>query len=118
MGTQPLDMSLANTSMLGESTCHIPCEAIESLTIISFSLGSIAEYERLQELGVEVEGKIALVKYGGLFRGLKVKNAQDHGMIGVIIFTDPDGDGEYTVANGYEHYPGKYGFSRFAKSPC
>ncbi len=37
---------------------------------------------------------------------MKVKNAQEHGMIGVVIFTDTDGDGEITVANGYEAYPG------------
>ncbi|KAG9258814.1 uncharacterized protein F5Z01DRAFT_4612 [Emericellopsis atlantica] len=67
--------------------------------------GSIADFERLQELGVEFGGKIALIRYGGLFRGLKVKNAQDHGAIGAIIFTDPGDDGEYTVANGYEAYP-------------
>jgi N-acetylated-alpha-linked acidic dipeptidase len=69
------------------------------------SRGSIEDFERLKELGVEMEGKIALIRYGGLFRGLKVKNAQDHGCIGVIIFTDVGDDGEYTVANGYEAYP-------------
>ncbi|KAH7324908.1 membrane protein [Stachybotrys elegans] len=67
--------------------------------------GSIADFERLVELGVEIEGKIALMRYGGLFRGLKVKNAQDHGAIGAVIFTDPGDDGEVTVANGYEAYP-------------
>ncbi|KAH7141518.1 hypothetical protein B0J13DRAFT_503917 [Dactylonectria estremocensis] len=67
--------------------------------------GSIDDFERLVELGVEIEGKIALIQYGGLFRGLKVKNAQDHGAIAAVIFTDPAGDGNITVANGYESYP-------------
>ncbi|KAJ0302963.1 hypothetical protein Brms1b_011849 [Colletotrichum noveboracense] len=67
--------------------------------------GSQADFDRLVELGVELEGKIALARYGGLFRGLKVKNAQDHGMIGAVIFTDPADDGNITVANGYESYP-------------
>jgi N-acetylated-alpha-linked acidic dipeptidase len=58
------------------------------------------------ELGVDIKGKIALIKYGGLFRGLKVKNAQDHGAIGAVIFTDPGDDGNITVANGYKAYPG------------
>ena len=57
------------------------------------------------ELGVELEGKIAISRYGGAFRGLKVKNAQDHGMIGAILFTDPADDGNVTAANGYETYP-------------
>ncbi|KAK1573293.1 PA domain-containing protein [Colletotrichum navitas] len=67
--------------------------------------GSQADFARLVDLGVELEGKIALARYGGLFRGLKVKNAQDHGMIGAVIFTDPGDDGNQTVANGYEAYP-------------
>ncbi|KAM5344330.1 hypothetical protein ACJ41O_012867 [Fusarium nematophilum] len=67
--------------------------------------GSIADFERLVELGVEIEGKIALIQYGGLFRGLKVKNAQEHGAVAAVIFTDPIGDGNITVANGYEAYP-------------
>ncbi|KAF1977901.1 N-acetylated-alpha-linked acidic dipeptidase-like protein 2 [Bimuria novae-zelandiae CBS 107.79] len=63
------------------------------------------DFDRLVELGVELEGKIALAKYGGPFRGLKVKNAQDYGMIGVITFTDPGDDGNITEANGYAAYP-------------
>jgi N-acetylated-alpha-linked acidic dipeptidase len=67
--------------------------------------GSKEDFERLVELGVDIEGKIALIRYGGLFRGLKVKNAEDYGAIGAIIFTDPGDDGEYTVANGHASYP-------------
>ncbi|KAH7184884.1 uncharacterized protein B0J16DRAFT_304122 [Fusarium flagelliforme] len=67
--------------------------------------GSIDDFDRLVELGVEIEGKIALIKYGGLFRGLKVKNAQDHGAIGAVIFLDPGDDGNVTVAKGVEAYP-------------
>lgn len=47
--------------------------------------GQQVDFNRLIELGVELKGKIALAKYGGPFRGLKVKNAQDHGMIGVSM---------------------------------
>ncbi|KAF1988278.1 Zn-dependent exopeptidase [Aulographum hederae CBS 113979] len=67
--------------------------------------GEQADFARLKELGVPLEGKIALAKYGGPFRGLKVKNAQENGMIGTILFTDPDADGNMTVANGYVAYP-------------
>ena len=69
------------------------------------SRGSIDDFDRLVELGVEIEGKIALIKYGGLFRGLKVKNAQEQGMIGTVIFTDPGDDGNVTEAKGVTAYP-------------
>ena len=63
--------------------------------------GQQVDFNRLKALGVPLEGKIALAKYGGPFRGLKVKNAQENGMIGCIIFTDPGDDGNVTEAKGY-----------------
>jgi hypothetical protein len=62
--------------------------------------GQQVDFERIEALGVNLTGKIALAKYGGPFRGLKVKNAQDHGMIGTVIFSDPGDDGNMTEAKG------------------
>ncbi|KAI1870724.1 uncharacterized protein JN550_004870 [Neoarthrinium moseri] len=67
--------------------------------------GQQVDFERLKALGVPLEGKIAIARYGGPFRGLKVKNAQENGMIGVILFTDTADDGKITEANGYAAYP-------------
>ncbi|KAF2737623.1 N-acetylated-alpha-linked acidic dipeptidase-like protein 2 [Polyplosphaeria fusca] len=67
--------------------------------------GQQVDFDRLEALGVELEGKIAVAKYGGPFRGLKVKNAQEHGMIGCIIFSDPSDDGNVTVFKGVAAYP-------------
>ncbi|OTB13590.1 hypothetical protein K445DRAFT_319808 [Daldinia sp. EC12] len=67
--------------------------------------GQQVDFDRLVELGVPLEGKIAIAQYGGPFRGLKVKNAQENGMIGVVIFTDTAEDGDITEANGYAAYP-------------
>nr|AJD23169.1 glutamate carboxypeptidase [Onygena corvina] len=67
--------------------------------------GQKVDFQRLLELGVDLKGKIAIARYGGPFRGLKVKNAQEHGMIGCIIFTDPADDGNVTVAKGHKAYP-------------
>lgn len=61
--------------------------------IIYVNYGSPADHERLKSMGLSVEGKVALVRYGGAFRGLKVKEAQDRGAVGVIIFSDPADDG-------------------------
>jgi N-acetylated-alpha-linked acidic dipeptidase len=67
--------------------------------------GQQVDFDRLQTLGVELKGKIAIAKYGGPFRGLKVKNAQEHGMVGTVIFTDPGDDGNMTEAKGVAAYP-------------
>ena len=61
--------------------------------VVYVNYGSPADYVRLAGMGVSVEGKIALVRYGGAFRGLKVKEAQDHGALGVLIMSDPADDG-------------------------
>ncbi|KAJ4351892.1 uncharacterized protein N0V89_007236 [Didymosphaeria variabile] len=67
--------------------------------------GTYRDFEELQAANVTLEGKIALVKYGRVFRGLKVKRAQELGMLGAIIYTDPGDDGEVTEENGYAAYP-------------
>lgn len=67
--------------------------------------GTYKDFEDLQAANVTLEGQVALVKYGGVFRGLKVKRAQELGMLGAIIYTDPGDDGEVTVENGYAAYP-------------
>lgn len=67
--------------------------------------GTYEDFQQLEKMGVALSGKIAVVRYGEIFRGLKVKFAQDHGMAGVAIYSDPVDDGNVTVANGYMAYP-------------
>ncbi|KAI2629895.1 glutamate carboxypeptidase [Hypoxylon sp. NC1633] len=67
--------------------------------------GQQVDFDRLIDLGVPLEGKVAIAKYGGPFRGLKVKNAQENGMVGVVIFTDTSDDGNITEAKGHAAYP-------------
>lgn len=67
--------------------------------------GRKLDFEQLEELGVSVRNKIAVMRYGRIFRGLKVKFAQEHGAVGALLYTDPADDGGITPANGYEEYP-------------
>lgn len=57
--------------------------------IIYANYGLPEDYELLQKLGIDVKGKIMLVRYGRSFRGIKVKVAEEHGAAGVIIYSDP-----------------------------
>lgn len=47
-----------------------------------------ADFAKLRELGVDVKGKIVLCRYGGNYRGYKVRFAEEAGAAGVVIFTD------------------------------
>ena len=67
--------------------------------------GTYQDFEDLRNANVPLEGKIALAKYGSIFRGLKVKRAQELGMVGVVMYSDPGDDGEVTEKNGFKAYP-------------
>ncbi|KAL4881239.1 hypothetical protein BJY04DRAFT_61961 [Aspergillus karnatakaensis] len=74
-------------------------------SFVYVNFGTYADYEDLVHANVSLAGKIAIAKYGRIFRGLKVKRAQELGMIGVILYDDPQADGEFTEENGYKPYP-------------
>ena len=72
--------------------------------VVYVNYGSPGDFARLASLGISVEGKVALVRYGGAFRGLKVKEAQDRGAVGVLIYSDPEDDG-YAAGDVYPDGP-------------
>ncbi len=57
--------------------------------VVYANYGTKADFEKLAELGIDVRGKVVLARYGGNFRGYKVKFAQAAGAAAVVIFTDP-----------------------------
>lgn len=67
--------------------------------------GTYQDYEDLVEAGIDLEGKIAIARYGGIFRGLKVKRAQELGAVGIVLYSDPGDDGDVTEEKGVEKYP-------------
>ncbi|KAG1755479.1 hypothetical protein EDB19DRAFT_1661644 [Suillus lakei] len=67
--------------------------------------GRQKDFDALVEAGVNFSGKIVLTRYGGVFRGLKIKRAQELGAAAVLIYSDPRDDGTVTVENGYVPYP-------------
>lgn len=69
------------------------------------NFGTVGDFQDLVDANVSLAGKIAIAKYGRIFRGLKVKAAQEHDMVGVVLYDDPQADGEITEENGYKPYP-------------
>jgi N-acetylated-alpha-linked acidic dipeptidase len=61
--------------------------------VVYANYGLPNDYEELEKAGVDVKGKIVIVRYGNSFRGVKAKVAQDHGAVGCIIYSDPADDG-------------------------
>ncbi|KAL7282546.1 hypothetical protein ACG7TL_004017 [Trametes sanguinea] len=73
--------------------------------LIYVNYGLKEDYDKVLVAGGNFTGKIALARYGGNFRGLKVQAAEQLGAVGVIMYSDPRDDGAVTVDNGYEPYP-------------
>jgi N-acetylated-alpha-linked acidic dipeptidase len=63
--------------------------------LVFVNYGLPQDYEVLESLGISVQGKIVIAKYGRSWRGIKPKVAQEHGAIGCIIYSDPKDDGYY-----------------------
>ena len=56
--------------------------------------GTENEFRELErQYGDAFHGGIALVRYGSLYRGLKVANAEAFGFAGALLYTDRDDDG-------------------------
>lgn len=73
--------------------------------LIFADYGRKEDYDKLEAAGVDFTGKIVIVRYGAIYRGLKVKGAQERGAAGVLMYSDPRDDGAVIVENGFEPYP-------------
>ena len=72
--------------------------------LIYVNKGLPNDYQKLAEMGISVEGKIAIARYGGSYRGVKAKIAGEQGAIGLIIYSDPADDG-YMKGDVYPRGP-------------
>jgi N-acetylated-alpha-linked acidic dipeptidase len=61
--------------------------------VVYANYGLPRDYAELERLGVDVRGKIVLVRYGQSFRGVKAQQAENRGAVGLLIYSDPEDDG-------------------------
>ena len=74
--------------------------------VVYVNYGLPGDYEALARRGISVKGKIVIARYGGGWRGLKPKLAQEAGAIGCLIYSDPQQDG-YGSADTYPNGGGR-----------
>jgi len=63
--------------------------------VVYANYGRPEDFKKLDEMKIDVRGKIVIVRYGDNFRGVKALVAQEHGAAGVIIYSDPIDDGYF-----------------------
>jgi N-acetylated-alpha-linked acidic dipeptidase len=61
--------------------------------VVYANYGTPADFKKLDQMKIDVRGKIVIMRYGDNFRGVKVLLAQEHGAAGVLIYSDPYDDG-------------------------
>ena len=104
LGSTPFTATLNEPPLAGDATSAVRDGALSPYLIyaadgditadlVYVNYGSPDDYRVLARMGVDVKGKIVIVRYGQIWRGLKVKLAAEHGAIGAIIYSDPADDG-------------------------
>jgi N-acetylated-alpha-linked acidic dipeptidase len=66
--------------------------------LVYANYGRVEDYDQLERMGVSARGAIAIVRYGGIFRGVKAKIAAERGAVGLLIYSDPRDDGYFSGA--------------------
>jgi N-acetylated-alpha-linked acidic dipeptidase len=61
--------------------------------LVYANYGVPEDYDQLEKLGIDVRGKVVIVRYGKCFRGVKVREAELRKAAAVIIYSDPADDG-------------------------
>ena len=72
--------------------------------VVYVNYGLIEDYAKLDSLGVSVKGKVVVARYGRSFRGIKAREAEKHGAVALLIYSDPQDDG-YVRGDVYPEGP-------------
>lgn len=72
--------------------------------VVFVNFGLVEDYTTLDSLGVSVRGKVAVARYGRSFRGIKAREAETHGAVALILYSDPQDDG-YVQGDVYPDGP-------------
>ena len=72
--------------------------------VVYVNYGLPEDYRKLEELGVSVEGKVVLARYGRSYRGVKALVAEENKAAALILYSDPADDG-YAAGDPYPRGP-------------
>ncbi|HWU75158.1 MAG TPA: transferrin receptor-like dimerization domain-containing protein [Rhodanobacter sp.] len=110
LGPHPFTAMLHEPPVAGDATSGLPGalppynvyggDGDVSADLVYVNHGMPDDYKELARRGIDVRGKIVITRYGGGWRGLKPKLAQEHGAIGCLIYSDPHDDG-YAAGDTY-----------------
>lgn len=80
--------------------CHCTAGDVTS-TYVYVNYGRLADFDALTTAGIDLTGRIALMRYGKIFAGEKVRLAQLRGALGVVLYADPAEVAYFGTLPGY-----------------
>ena len=90
----PIDQDTYNKNAVMAFNVYAPSADITA-PVIYVNYGTQEDYQTLEAMGISVEGKIAIARYGRCYRGIKTKLAEEHKTLGLILYSDPQDDGYF-----------------------
>jgi N-acetylated-alpha-linked acidic dipeptidase len=63
--------------------------------VVYANYGRPEDFKKLEEQKVDVRGRIVIMRYGENYRGVKEYLAEQHGAVGMLIYSDPMDDGYF-----------------------
>src|SRR6202167_718205 len=99
----PVDPDTSNKNIVAAFNTFSPSGDVTA-PVVYVNYGMQADYRELEKLGISVAGKIVIARYGGCYRGIKTKLAEEHKALGLIIYSDPEDDG-YVAGDVFPNGP-------------
>jgi N-acetylated-alpha-linked acidic dipeptidase len=102
MGRDTTSLDLTERAIAGDAATALPqyltvngssAAGVGEGELVFVNFGLIEDYATLDSMGVSVKGKVVLARYGRSFRGIKAREAEKRGAVGLLIYTDPLDDG-------------------------
>ena len=104
---RPWRASMKEDPVPGDASTEVPADEIGlpyhaysasgevTAEVVYAGSGNPADYDWLASRGIDIRGRIALVRYSVpySYRGFKALTAQDRGAAGILIYSDPADDG-------------------------
>jgi N-acetylated-alpha-linked acidic dipeptidase len=109
----PIELQLAEPPIASDSQSQLPQYPTVngysgvgdvSAEVVYVNYGLIEDYAQLDSMGVDVRGRIVIARYGRSFRGIKAREAERHGAVALLIYSDPQDDG-YVRGDVYPEGP-------------
>lgn len=110
---QPMELPFVEPPVEGDESSRQPAylpvngysgQGDVTAEVVYVNYGLIEDYAQLDSMGVSVKGRIVLARYGRSFRGIKAREAERHGAVALLMYSDPFDDG-YVRGDVYPEGP-------------